>query len=176
MDFWQAVRAGYRRCLTFQGRSSRPEFWYFVLYAFLGSVVCGRIDQALFGAWGPAPVSTLFLVVGGLPLIPAAWRRMHDTGRSGVFVLYPAIVMIGTTTFIGFLAGVAPSEPGETFGHLREAVSAIGGMIAAGAVFVLAISPLLVIWWLSRPSEPRANRWGRPVNSPALSPGETGRG
>lgn len=162
MSFGEAIRTGYRRCLTFQGRASRPEFWYFVLYYVVGSAICARIDTGLFGDYGPTPASSLFFVVGGFPLIAAAWRRMHDTGRSGVFVLYPAIVMIGLTTFIGLLAGVAPGAPGQAMQELREAITAIGGLIAVGSMFVLVISPLLVIWWLTRPTQPGENRWGWP--------------
>lgn len=174
MTFWEAIRIGYRRCLTFRGRASRSEFWYFVLYVVLGFVVCDRIDQALFGAWGCASVTMLFLVVGGLPLIPAAWRRMHDTGRSGFHVLCPAIVMIGAHTFVRFLGSVARSGTGGVFGALREAVNGNAALIVGTVTLVVMFTPLLVIWWLARPSEPRENRWGPP--SGGLRPGGSGRG
>ncbi|MGR3804598.1 DUF805 domain-containing protein [Marinibacterium profundimaris] len=162
MSFGQAIRLGYRRCVTFRGRASRPEFWYFVLFFVLGSAAAGQIDTALFGEYGAVPASTLFLFVGGFPLISAGWRRMHDTGRSGLFLFYPAIVLIGTTSFIGFLGGVMPTEPGVAFAQLREAIGAIGGLVAFGALIVLVISPLLVLWWLTRPSERGQNKWGWP--------------
>lgn len=162
MTFGQAIRAGYRRCMSFSGRSSRPEFWYFVLFYALGSAAAGQVDTALFGEYGAVPVSTLFLFVGGFPLIGAGWRRMHDTGRTGLYLFYPAIVLVGTTTYIGFLGGVMPSEPGMAFGELREAMGAIGGLVAFGALLVLLISPLLVIWWLTRPGQKGPNKWGWP--------------
>ncbi|MBB94432.1 MAG: DUF805 domain-containing protein [Rhodobacteraceae bacterium] len=161
MDFGQAIRLGYRRGLTFSGRSSRPEFWYFALFYVLGSVLAGRIDEALFG-FGRTPVASLFTLAAGVPLFAAGWRRMHDTGRSGLFVLYPLIVMVGTTSFFGFLAGVVPSDPGAAMGALGETLGALGALVALVALFVLAISPLLVIWWLTRPGEKGQNRWGWP--------------
>ena len=84
-------------------------------------------------------------------------------GRSGLYVIYPAIVLVGTTTFFGFLAGVMPGDPDQALGTLRETAGAIGAIVAMVAVFLLMISPLLVIWWLTRPGERQANRWGPPV-------------
>ncbi|MEM8731249.1 MAG: DUF805 domain-containing protein [Pseudomonadota bacterium] len=162
MTFGQAIRLGYRRCLSFAGRTSRPEYWFFMLYFVLGSLAASRLDNALFGPFGPTPLSALFLLGGGFPLIAAGWRRMHDTGRSGLFLFYPVIVFIGTTSFIGILGGVMPQEPGEAFGVLRETMGALGGFVAFFALIVMVISPLLVIWWLTRPSERGMNQWGWP--------------
>jgi len=162
IGFGEAIGRGYRRCLTFSGRAGRPEFWYFALYVLLGMMVAGRVDGLLVG-YRPGPVSGLFHLVGGFPLLAGAWRRMHDTGRSGLYVIYPAIVLVGTTTFFGFLAGVMPGDPDQALGTLRETAGAIGAVVAMVAVFVLMISPLLVIWWLTRPGERQANRWGPPV-------------
>ena len=35
MDFPQAVSSGFSKYLVFSGRSSRSEFWWWVLFAFL---------------------------------------------------------------------------------------------------------------------------------------------
>ncbi len=93
-----------------------------------------------------------------LPLFAAGWRRMHDSGRSGVYLLYPLIVMLGITTFLGFLAGFGPFSPG-TF---QEAAAGVGMVVLICALLVLAVSPLIVVWWLARPSEAGDNLYGPP--------------
>ena len=60
------------------------------------------------------------------------------------------------TYFIGFVAGfdtVLSGDPGQL-------LAGAGGIIVAFAVLVLAISPLLVLWWLTRPSQPGPNEYG----------------
>ena len=162
MSFGAAIRACVRRGLTFSGRAGRPEFWWFFLFVNLGLVAAAEIDTTVFGMSGAAPVSGLFLLAVFLPLLAAAWRRMQDTGRSGLYVLYPFIVMVGLTTFMGVMAGVAPSHPGAALSDLREAATALGIAVTMIAAFVFMISPLLVIWWLARPSQPGQNQWGWP--------------
>ncbi len=162
MTFGRAIRTGFRRGLTFSARASRSEFWYFVLFFVLGMMATINVDTALYPETDDIPVTSIFLIGAGIPLLSAAWRRMHDTGRSGLFVFYPLIVMVGTTTFMGVMAGFAPMGPGVAFVELREAAVALGALVTVGAFFVLMISPVLVIWWLSRPGERQPNQWGRP--------------
>ena len=162
MTFGQAIRTGFRRALTFSARASRTEFWYFMLFFCLGFVATTNIDATLYPATDDIPVTSVFMIIVGVPLFTAAWRRMHDTGRSGLYVLYPFIVMVGLTTFMGVMAGVAPSHPGAALSDLREAATALGIAVTMIAAFVFMISPLLVIWWLARPSQPGQNQWGWP--------------
>lgn len=163
MTFPRAIRQGYQRCLSFSGRAGRAEFWYFVLFFWLGQAVARRIDILVFGDFGPSTISALFFVLGGFPLFAAAWRRMHDTGRSGLFVLYPVIVMIGMTSFLGFLAGIGTVSPEASFAGLRAAMMSVGVVISILSVVVFLLSPILVVWWLTRPSQPRQNDWGWPA-------------
>ncbi|MEC8745390.1 MAG: DUF805 domain-containing protein, partial [Pseudomonadota bacterium] len=45
--FMQASIAGFTRCFDFSGRSSRPEFWYFMLLFILLYMVVAVVDQFL---------------------------------------------------------------------------------------------------------------------------------
>ena len=38
MTFTQSVRTCFRKYVTFSGRATRPEYWYFVLFIILGTV------------------------------------------------------------------------------------------------------------------------------------------
>lgn len=162
MTFGRAIRTGFRRALTFSARASRSEFWYFLLFFVLGFLATTNIDATLYPVSDDIPVTSVFLVLAGVPLFSAAWRRMHDTGRSGLYVFYPLIVVVGMTSFMGFMAGFAPSGPGMAFAELREAAAVLGLFVTTVAFIVFMFSPLLVVWWLSRPSEKQPNQWGAP--------------
>ena len=167
MGFSEAVRACLRKYITFSGRATRPEYWYFVLFLFLGNIVFGVFDYILFGgsvettsssieATSNGPLASLFSLATLLPGLAAGWRRMHDTGRSGLFLLYPLIVMVGTSIFLGLWGGLAHLASG----NIGAFLSGIGGIVAIIAIFVMVISPLIVLWWLTRPSQPGDNDFG----------------
>lgn len=48
MDFQTAVRTCLQKYVTFSGRASRPEYWYFVLFMVLGQILLGIADNILF--------------------------------------------------------------------------------------------------------------------------------
>lgn len=170
MSFGQAIRTCFRRYAGFSGRASRPEYWWFFLFLFLGTIVAGILDGLLFGAadvsatYGDGaagvsagsngPVGLVFSLGTLLPGLAAGWRRMHDTGRSGLYLLYPLIVMAGLGTF-GALMGALPGPDGSI-----SAVQGVAGILFLVGAIVFMISPLLVLWWLTRPSQPGMNEYG----------------
>ncbi|MGR3757122.1 MAG: DUF805 domain-containing protein [Tranquillimonas sp.] len=163
MGFAQAIRTCFRKYATFSGRASRPEYWYFALFVILGNFAAGIFDGILNGImYGPgagapaAPLSTLFWLGTPIPGLAAAWRRMHDTGRSGLYVLYPLLVMVGMGTFMAFAAGLVPVLGDQAAGVATGATMILMGL----AMVVLLLSPILVIWWLTRPGQPGRNRYG----------------
>ena len=169
MGFTDAIRTCLRKYVTFSGRASRPEYWWFVLFIILGGIVAGILDGILFAgsadltvsptgvaASSDGPVSALFSLGTLLPALAAAWRRMHDTGRSGLYVLYPLIAAVGIFTFMGMVAGFDTIASGQLAALFTGAV----GIIMAFAVIVLILSPLIVLWWLTRPSQSGPNQWG----------------
>ncbi len=168
MSFQDAVKTCFSKYATFSGRARRPEYWWFALFLFLGSVVLGFVDGALFGtveverAPGVYDVEVrsvlgrIFSLATLIPALAVGWRRMHDAGRSGLYLLYPLIVMVGITTFLGFVYGFGPVLSGNIGVLLGNGI----GLVLLFAIFVLIISPLLVLWWLTRPTQPHENEWG----------------
>ncbi len=81
---------------NFNGRARRSEYWYFVLYNLLISIVLTAIDGALgLETIGVADVYSLGVIV---PSIAVAIRRMHDVGKSGWFCLIPIYNLILAAT------------------------------------------------------------------------------
>ena len=50
MTFGEAVQTCFRKYVTFSGRATRPEYWWFFLFLLLGSTAASIIDAAVFGA------------------------------------------------------------------------------------------------------------------------------
>ncbi|MEX0280235.1 MAG: DUF805 domain-containing protein [Arenibacterium sp.] len=171
MGFQDAVKTCFRKYATFSGRASRPEYWWFILFLFVSHLVLGVIDNIIFGtgtvetantengisfrAESNGPLAAIFGLATLVPTIAAGWRRMHDTGRSGLYLFYPLIVIIGLASFAG-LMGLSLNN--AINGELGGLLSLIFGL---GAI-VFFISPLLVIWWLTRPSQKGINGYGEP--------------
>ncbi len=172
MTFIEAVKTCFRKYATFSGRASRPEFWWFMLFLLIGNTVAGVLDAVLFDAVttttevtdttigveaeDTGPIGALFGLATVIPYLAAGWRRMHDTGRSGLYLLYPLIVMIGIGTFVAVFGGVS--------GAVLEGVF---GIVMIAALIIAVISPLLVIWWLIRPSQPGTNEYGPHPTKPS---------
>ncbi|NCO21717.1 MAG: DUF805 domain-containing protein [Rhodobacterales bacterium] len=164
MTFANAIRTCLRKYVTFSGRASRSEYWWFVLFIVLGSIVLALVDGALFGTTivdtapgavsvqTDGPLATLFSLATLVPALSAGWRRMHDTGRSGLYLLYPLIVMVGLAGVLSFFGGIGALDDGTDVG--------LAAFILVPAMIILAISPLLVLWWLARPSQRGANSFG----------------
>lgn len=168
MTFADAVKTCFRKYVTFSGRATRPEYWWFVLFIIVGGIIAGIIDGALFG-YETVPVSkteieietngpfaALFSLATLLPILAVGWRRMHDTGRSGLYLLYPILVWIGIGTFAS-MAGIT----GQIMaGDLAAAFAGLVGIIMILSMIIAVLSPLIVIWWLTRPTQPGPNQWG----------------
>lgn len=70
---------------NFEGRSTRTEYWYFVLFNFLISFSISILDQTLNTDYLRLIYSLIMIV----PNISINIRRMHDTNHSGWFCLIP---------------------------------------------------------------------------------------
>jgi len=77
----------------FTGRSRRSEYWLFFLFLILGSMVAAAIDAVVTGA---NLISSLFSLGVLLPSIAVGVRRLHDTDRSGWWMLLMFLPLIGT--------------------------------------------------------------------------------
>ena len=155
MTFREAVLSCFRKYATFSGRASRSEYWWFWLFCLLGTLTAGiteSVINALSGTpEGPTLLSGAFNLVTLIPGLAVGWRRMHDTGRSGLYLLYPLIAVIGFASFLGLSGAVSAGE---------EAISGFMQVVIGLALAIIAISPFLVLWWLTRPSQPGPNSYG----------------
>lgn len=168
MTFADAIRSCLRKYVTFSGRATRPEYWWFVLFIVVGGIVTGILDSTLFGetivesdgsrtaVGSDGPISSIFSLATLIPLLAAGWRRMHDTGRSGLYLLYPILVWIGIASFASMIGATSSIMSGD-FGSVFAGIT---GIILAISVIIAVFSPFIVLWWLSRPTQPGPNDFG----------------
>jgi len=96
MNFQDAVRTCLQNYVTFTGRARRSEFWFFILFNMLVQLVAGIVDGILgIGIIGMLASLALFL-----PGLAVSVRRMHDTGRSGWWVLIGLVPLVGVILLI----------------------------------------------------------------------------
>ena len=105
-SFIQASIAGFTRCFDFSGRSSRSEFWYFMLLFIVLYLVVAVVDQFLvtaavnirelpLGHYIPmgmvdpnvGVLVLLYRPIMAIPTIAVTIRRLHDVGKSGSLCL-----------------------------------------------------------------------------------------
>jgi uncharacterized membrane protein YhaH (DUF805 family) len=91
MNWYLAVL---RKYAEFSGRARRKEYWMFFLFNLLIAVVLGFVLGLLggmlgFGTTVANVVSPIYSLAVLLPGIAVAVRRMHDTDRSGWWILCP---------------------------------------------------------------------------------------
>lgn len=113
-----AFRNGLSNYTNFSGRASRPEFWWWILSIFLLAIIIGLIDSLIIAPLlgldagdESRPLSFLLGLALIIPNIAMGVRRLHDTGRSGWWILIGLIPLIGALILIYFY--VQPSEEGE---------------------------------------------------------------
>jgi uncharacterized membrane protein YhaH (DUF805 family) len=124
MDWYLMV---VKRFADFSGRSQRAEYWYFVLFNFIISFVLGFVDGLAGTIISETGLGILGILYGLFILIPSisvGVRRLHDTGRSGWWLLIGLIPIIGAIVLIIFF--VQDSQPDEnTYGPNPKMSAAI---------------------------------------------------
>ena len=93
---------------AFTGRATRQEYWMFWLASLLISVALNIVESALNL---PAIISTLFSLAILCPSLAVAVRRLHDTDRSGWWLLLALIPFLGWAVLLYF--AVLDGTPGD---------------------------------------------------------------
>lgn len=110
MNMQEAVRSVLSQYAGFTGRARRSEYWFWYLATFIAYVIAAILDGILG--------INLFVIIVALavivPTIAVGVRRLHDTDKSGWFILIGLIPIIGTIILIVFF--VQDSGPDNQYG------------------------------------------------------------
>ena len=119
MGFSEAVRSFWSRYTMFKGRSRRSEYWFIQLFLIITNLAAAAIDLALMGGdvdrfianGGGGIVGLIWILVTILPALAVLVRRLHDTGKSGWWVVLGLIPLVGGVVL--FVFSVLYSPAGE---------------------------------------------------------------
>jgi len=119
MGFSEAVRSFWSRYTMFKGRSRRSEYWFIQLFLIITNLAAAAIDLALMGGdvdrfianGGGGIVGLIWILVTILPALAVLVRRLHDTGKSGWWVVLGLIPLVGGVVL--FVFSVLDSTAGE---------------------------------------------------------------
>ena len=97
----------WKKYVEFSGRARRKEYWMFILFNLIASFVAGVID----GVLGTVMIGSLYSLAALLPGLAVCARRLHDTDRSGWWILIGLIPILGWIVLLVFMC--MDSTPGE---------------------------------------------------------------
>jgi uncharacterized membrane protein YhaH (DUF805 family) len=142
-----AVVEVFRKTITehyvdFRGRVHRQEFWYYILAYVVIYIVLG-IAQSVFSTHVLTGLYSLGLL---LPTLGISVRRLHDTDRSGWWVLLGAVPLV----LLGLLTSFAMITGAYTMMFLTATLLPILSLAAAA----------LLIYWYAQPGMAGQNQYG----------------
>jgi len=104
-----AVKTVFGKYAVFSGRASRSEYWWWVLFVAIVSMVTQIVDGAVlapamgfqaFQEGAGQPLSMIFSLGVLLPGLGVSVRRMHDIDRSGWWLLIAFVPLVGILLLI----------------------------------------------------------------------------
>lgn len=131
-----------KKYADFSGRASRREFWLFLLFVTILTVAAHSVDEpdgrnaAVAMNMGIAELSVTLLLL--LPSITVGVRRLHDTGRSGWWMMLVYLPWLATL--------VSQANPALT-------LASAGALLVGGVAWII----LLLL-----PGEAGENAFGAP--------------
>jgi uncharacterized membrane protein YhaH (DUF805 family) len=121
-----------KKYAVFTGRARRKEFWMYVLFNIIVSIVAAVIDNVIGTNISILPYGYVFMVYNLFVIIPSlavSVRRMHDIGKSGWMILVGLIPIIGGIWLLVLF--VMDSKPGDNnWGANPKAVGAAASVSA----------------------------------------------
>lgn len=104
------------RFAQFAGRAGRKEYWLFflvnvMLYSIAQTIGETWLDIDAFDGADFNPITTIYGLVTLFPALALGARRLHDIGRSGWWLLFILLPIIGWALLLVF--AILPSNEGE---------------------------------------------------------------
>ncbi|MEL0537928.1 DUF805 domain-containing protein [Staphylococcus debuckii] len=179
VGFGESFVLFWKNYVNFQGRATRPEYWFMTLWSFIiflpitfiavigmsmmiaGSAngSDGLIGIGAFIYFGLIIIVTLIGLAMLLPSIALLFRRFHDTGRSGkIYFFFLGYAIIG---YILVIVAIDASDA-AAWSIILGVLVWLGYMAFAIYMFVITVLP----------SEPRDNKYGPVRGSARMQAGD----
>ena len=89
---------------NFDGRARRSEYWYFILFNTIFALITATVIPELY---------LVYVIAIILPSLAVAVRRLHDIGKSGLWLFISFVPIIGGVWLLVLLATEGDSEYNE---------------------------------------------------------------
>lgn len=122
MSFFDSIKTVFRKYAEFEGRATRPEFWWFALFSALVSAALGSLFVPSFGGGSYQDGAFTMPMMGGYPNLATVWsiavllpslavtvRRLRDAGHQWTELFWILLPIAGLIVLIVRLAD--PSVP-----------------------------------------------------------------
>lgn len=150
MSFGDAIGECFFNYANFRDRAARAEYWWWALFATIVLLIGQGLDYVVFSEWETGPFYLVLSLATFLPSLSVTVRRLHDTNRTGWWVLLPFAPML--LLFAGFIAALT-MNPLNPFGPV--------GLVLIGVPTILFIAAaILLLVWMVLPSDAGNNRFG----------------
>ena len=120
MSFTDSIKTCFSKFATFSGRATRAEYWWFTLF-FLVCIILMTV--ALESDALDVIVLILCWFALMIPALSVSVRRLHDTGRSGWFLIWGLVPIVGDIILL--IVCLEESGPDNEYGSKPDNVSII---------------------------------------------------
>ncbi len=106
-----------KKYAVFNGRARRKEYWYFALFNVVVGIVLTLIDRMIGTSnaeSGLGLLSGIYTLAVMVPSIAVSVRRLHDTDRSGWWLLLGLVPLVGSIILLVFF--LQDSKPDNQYG------------------------------------------------------------
>ena len=165
MGFWESVRTCFRKYFDFKGRARRSEYWWYCLFSVVACLIwalfgtlllalpIGMVVQHVSG--NETAVLTTMIIILCIPLlflvlpsVSVQVRRLHDTGRSGWWMVASIILEIvaAALPFTLFGSDAIDFDFMEEFSRSFELSTAAGVADVGLTIATNAMSIILIVF------------------------------
>ena len=117
MGMINAVRRAYSNYSTLQGRATRSDYWWFLLYQWLVYIflvsVCVFASDFFLSEYLFTPL-ILFVLLNVIPNFTILVRRLHDSSKSGYWLLL--LLLTAPCFLVIFIFTLLPSDGDNRYG------------------------------------------------------------
>jgi uncharacterized membrane protein YhaH (DUF805 family) len=139
----------FRKYAVFSGRARRKEFWYFVLFNTIAVLILSIVD-ILIGTYDPVEgrgiLGSIYTLAVMIPYIAVTVRRLHDTDRSGWWLLFPFGLILLFIVMI--VVGYTPDRSKDL------------GVLWGALMFIVISSHIAILIFLLQDGSAGSNRFG----------------
>ncbi len=166
IGFGEAIKSYFSNLFNFNGRATRCEFWWSFLF---NAIICGVFMIAwmiLLTVYHDSAAPKAFMLLFVLPFaayifaFAISFRRMHDIGKSGIFVIVKYVILIISVISLVFSV-LTFNPPSDILADAANPLSDTFSIVMGVSLFIYVVIAIIFMIFALKPSSP-ANKYGEP--------------